>query len=118
MDQHHRMEEEWIMESLKGAVKVEDIVHEHDGFRQQFHALESYLITCLPAGTMWGFENSVVPSTSTAETFRAERLEQLIETLVAVFLDHVSVLMALLHFQTVTEYGLFSYVVLCRAWLS
>lgn len=76
------------MESLNGAVSTEDIVHEHDGFRQQIHDIELYLLSCLPAGTKWGFENDVV-ATSPTETFNARRLEQLIEALVVVFVDHV-----------------------------
>lgn len=78
------------MESLKGTVAKEDIVHEHDGFRNQIHDMQSYLVSCLPAGTKWGFEDDVVSSPST-ETFNADRLEKLIEGLVAAFIDHVRV---------------------------
>lgn len=105
------------MESLKGAIAVEDIVHEHDGFRQQLHDIELYLVACLPAGAKWGFEDAVVLSPST-EAFEGERLEKLIENIVATCVDHVSILSALLQRRVITKCELSSYIALRRAWLS
>jgi len=84
---HHQLEEDWWFDGLKGAVPKEDIVHEHDGFRQEIHDMESYLVSCLPAGTKWGPYDDVV-RTASSETFDPQRLEKIIEALVAVFLDH------------------------------
>lgn len=86
---HHQVEEDWWLDGLKGAVLKDDIVHEHDGFRQQINDMETYLISCLPAGTKWGPYNDVVHAAS-SETFEPQRLEKIIEALVAVFVKHVS----------------------------
>jgi len=53
------------------------------------HDMETYLISCLPAGTKWGPYTDVVPAAS-SQTFDAQRLEKIIEALVAAFVDHVS----------------------------
>ena len=86
---HHKVEEDWWFDALNGAVPKDDIVHEHDGFRQEMHDMETYLISCLPAGTKWGPYTDVVPAAS-SQTFDAQRLEKIIEALVAAFVDHVS----------------------------
>jgi len=89
---HHQLEEDWWFDALKGAVPKDDIVHEHDGFRQEIHDMETYLVSCLPAGTKWGPYNDVVPAAS-SQTFDVQRLETIIEALVAAFVDHVSMLL-------------------------
>jgi hypothetical protein len=86
---HHRIEEDWWFDALKGAVPKDDIVHEHDGFRQEINDMETYLVSCLPAGTKWGPYTDVVPAAS-SQTFDAQRLEKIIEALVTAFVDHVS----------------------------
>jgi len=68
------------------------IVHEHDGFRREIHDMETYLVSCLPAGTKWGPYNDIVPAAS-SQMFDAQRLENIIEALVAAFVDHVSMLL-------------------------
>jgi len=85
---HHQVEEDWWFDALKGAVPKDDIVHEHDGFRQEIHDMEIYLVSCLPAGTKWGPYTDVVPAASSQTTFDAQRLEKVIEALVAAFVDH------------------------------
>ncbi|KAF8311188.1 hypothetical protein DL93DRAFT_2169231 [Clavulina sp. PMI_390] len=87
VEHHHEIEEGWVMELLKGPSFKDEITHEHDGFREQIHDIQHYLTSCLPAGTKWGFRNHTV-SAKALETFRAETLEDLIEKLVEVFLEH------------------------------
>ena len=91
---HHQLEEDWWFDELKGAVPKDDIVHEHDGFRQQIHDMETYLVSCLPAGTKWGPYNDVVHATS-SETFDPQRLEKIIEAIVPAFAEHVSIFSAI-----------------------
>ena len=65
------------------------MVHEHDSFRPHINGIETYLVSCLPAGTKWGPYAIVVPPTSPNNTFDATRLLKLIDALTEASLKHV-----------------------------
>lgn len=87
---HHEMEDSWYFPILSKAVSLELIEGEHALFGTPLHALEEYLLSCLPGGTLWDGGRKAVPQNSPNSTFESAKLLGLIDELVPSFVPHVS----------------------------
>ncbi|KAF8308872.1 hypothetical protein DL93DRAFT_2158717 [Clavulina sp. PMI_390] len=85
---HHHEEETWYFNYLSKAIKPEQIEKEHAKFHAPLHAIEDYLVTCLPGGSEWGIHRTKVPNDATSVRFEAATLNSKIDELATTFLPH------------------------------
>ncbi|RDB20005.1 hypothetical protein Hypma_012884 [Hypsizygus marmoreus] len=61
LDHHHRWEENIYYPLYSPKFSTETIVAEHETFHSGVEKLREYLTSCLPAGTVWGYSQTVGP---------------------------------------------------------
>lgn len=90
LHEHHEFEEDWYFPMINNAVPLEMIQGEHAVFEKPLHALEEYLLSCLPGGTLWDGGRKKVPQNSPNSKFDSAKLVGIIDELVPAFVPHVS----------------------------
>ncbi|KAF8308884.1 hypothetical protein DL93DRAFT_2086374 [Clavulina sp. PMI_390] len=85
---HHHEEETWYFPALNKAINVETIEKEHEKFQKPLQEMEEYLVSCLPAGAVWGIHNTKIPIGSPNGVFDAAKLNAIIDTLLPNFIPH------------------------------
>lgn len=67
---------------------TDNIVAEHETFHAGVESLKDYLVSCLPAGTTWGYNQK--STTEQPQTFDSAQFRGLIDAFATPLADHVS----------------------------
>jgi len=87
LDHHHEWEENIYYPLFNPKFNTESIVAEHETFHAGVEKLKDYLVSCLPAGTTWGYSQTAGPHEQ--EKFDAAHMRTLIDGFVNELSTHL-----------------------------
>ncbi|KAG6866107.1 hypothetical protein C0991_008414 [Blastosporella zonata] len=87
LDHHHEWEENIYYPLFSPKFNTDTIVAEHETFHTGMEKLKDYLVSCLPAGTTWGY--SQVAGAQEQQTFNGAHMQALVDSFVNELLQHL-----------------------------
>ncbi|KAG6891677.1 hypothetical protein C0992_010079 [Termitomyces sp. T32_za158] len=88
LDHHHHWEENIYYPLFSPKFNTDAIVAEHETFHAGVETLKAYLVSCLPAGTSWGYNQ--VANVDEQQVFDSTRMKSLVDGFVNELTQHVS----------------------------
>jgi len=89
LDHHHHWEETIYYPLYSPKFNTDAIVAEHESFHAGVEALKAYLVSCLPAGTSWGYGETVPKDGHSQQVFDADKFRELVDNFVNELSTHL-----------------------------
>jgi len=104
IEHHHDMEETVYYPSLNPKFDSSEIITEHAAFTSGLHDFQEHLVSCLPAGTSWGYGKTAGPHEQ--QKFDAQHVLTLMDQFVPPMASHLTHEIELISAQHLRDTGI------------